>query len=114
MPLLNDYLDGLSKIILKNQGTIDKYIGDSVMAFWGAPATNPNHAVDACRTALECQYFVAEFNRKCREKNNPEFITRFGISTGTVVVGNIGTQERMNYTVIGDIVKYCRPLTAYR
>lgn len=104
MPLLNEYLDGLSKIILKNQGTIDKYIGDSVMAFWGAPENNPNHAVDACRTALECQHFLTEFNRNCREKGNPEFITRFGISTGTVVVGNIGTLERMNYTVIGDTV----------
>lgn len=104
MPLLNQYFDGLSKIILDNKGTIDKYIGDSIMSFWGAPLENSQHAILACKTALKCQAFVLDFNQKCREQNQPEFITRFGISSGTVVVGNIGTLERMNYTVIGDAV----------
>ncbi|MBS0350463.1 MAG: hypothetical protein JSR33_04600 [Proteobacteria bacterium] len=104
MPLLNEYFDGISKIILHNQGTIDKYIGDSVMAIWGAPLANPQHAIFACTAALKCQIFVNRFNKKCRELGNPEFITRFGISSGTVFVGNIGTLERMNYTVIGDAV----------
>lgn len=104
MPLLNQYFDGISKIILQNQGTIDKYIGDSVMAIWGAPTETSQHAILACRTALKCQAFVVNFNRECRRQGNPEFVTRFGISSGTVVVGNIGTLERMNYTVIGDAV----------
>ncbi len=104
MTLLNEYFDGISKIIIQNQGTIDKYIGDSVMAIWGAPLANPQHAIFACTAALKCQIFVKRFNQQCRELGNPEFITRFGISSGTVVVGNIGTLERMNYTVIGDAV----------
>ncbi len=104
MSLLNEYFDGLSKIILENQGTIDKYIGDSIMAFWGAPSDNPLHAIFSCRTALKCQAFALEFNRNCRAAGKPELMTRFGISTGAVVVGNIGTEERMNYTVIGDAV----------
>ncbi len=104
MSLLNEYFDGLSKIILDNQGTIDKYIGDSIMAFWGAPNANPHHAIFACKTALKCQAFSEGFNHRCREQGKPELNTRFGISSGTVVVGNIGTEERMNYTVIGDAV----------
>ena len=104
MPLLNKYFDGLSKIILHNQGTIDKYIGDSVMAIWGAPTETTQHATLACIAALKCQAFVIEFNRECRRQGDPEFVTRFGISSGMVVVGNIGTLERMNYTVIGDAV----------
>lgn len=104
MPQLNQYFDGLSKIILQNFGTIDKYIGDSIMAIWGAPLSNPQHAISACNAALRCQAYLKEFNRKCREQGNPEFLTRFGISSGKVVVGNIGTLERMNYTVIGDAV----------
>jgi adenylate cyclase len=104
MPLLNEYFDGLSKIILENQGTIDKYIGDSIMAFWGAPLAAPNHAELACRAALLCQHFLVDFNQKCSEQGKAQLITRFGISAGPVVVGNIGTLERMNYTVIGDAV----------
>lgn len=104
MSQLNRYYDGLSKIIYENQGTIDKYIGDSIMAFWGAPAANPHHAVSACETVLQCHAFVRQFNKQCKQQGKSEFITRFGISSGMVLVGNIGTQERMNYTVIGDAV----------
>lgn len=104
MPLLNNYFDGISKIILQFEGTIDKYIGDSVMAIWGAPVETSEHAILACMAALKCQVFVHEFNQQCRREGKPEFLTRFGISSGTVVVGNIGTLERMNYTVIGDAV----------
>lgn len=104
MTLLNSYFDGLSKIILENQGTIDKYIGDSIMAFWGAPSPNIHQAVLACKTALECHAYLLEFNKNCQQQGKPMLITRFGISSGDVVVGNIGTKERMNYTVIGDAV----------
>lgn len=104
MPLLAEYFDGLSTIILKNEGTIDKYIGDSVMAFWGAPIEINDHVYQSCKTALLCKVYVAELNMRRRRENKPEFPTRIGINTGTVIIGNIGTKNRMNYTVIGDSV----------
>lgn len=104
MALLVEYFDGLSKIILRSKGTIDKYIGDSIMAFWSAPIEIPNHAVLACLAALRCQHFVIRYNATKQAEQKPIFITRFGINTGTVIVGNVGTQERMNYTMIGDAV----------
>jgi adenylate cyclase len=104
MVLLEEYFDLLSKIILTHQGTIDKYIGDSIMAFWGMPIENKDHALLTCKAALACCRAVEQLNAKRREKGMPEFITRIGISAGTAIVGNIGTEQRMNYTVIGDIV----------
>lgn len=104
MSILAEYFDALSKIILNSRGTIDKYIGDSIMAFWGAPVEVSNHCAVACLTALRCQAFLKEFNRKQKSAGNPPFLTRFGINTGTVIVGNVGTLERMNYTMIGDAV----------
>lgn len=104
MTLLTDYFDELSKIILDNNGIIDKYIGDSIMAFWGAPIEIPDHAEMACITALYCKICLDKLNKKQKEEGKPVFITRIGINTGTVIVGNIGTSERMNYTVIGDSV----------
>jgi adenylate cyclase len=104
LPLLEGYFDLLSKIILTNQGTIDKYIGDSIMALWGAPVTIPDQAALACHAALLCQKAVQGFNLIRMEKKEPEFPTRIGIHIGTVIAGNLGTNERMNYTVIGDAV----------
>lgn len=112
MPLLAEYFDGLSKTILRERGTIDKYVGDSIMAFWGAPQEMPEHAYHACLAALHGHNFVEQFNQKRRELKQPEFLTRFGIHTGVVVVGNIGTIERMNYTVIGDAVNTTSRLQA--
>ncbi len=104
MSLLAEYFDSLSKIILESHGTIDKYIGDSVMAFWGAPTPLPDHVQVSAQAVLRCKAFVREFNRRCKEKNLPLFKTRFGINSGVAIVGNIGTPERMNYTLIGDVV----------
>lgn len=104
MPLLAEYFDGLSKIILQAQGTIDKYIGDSIMAFWGAPLDMPNHVAACAEAALLCNAFVNDLNQQREKEKKPPFLTRFGINTGTVIVGNIGTRERMNYTLIGDTV----------
>lgn len=104
MPVLKDYFDRLSKIILQEHGTIDKYIGDSIMAFWGAPVATPNPETHACTAALRCQASLVSFNKRQKELQKPEFYTRFGIHSGEVIVGNIGTEERMNYTVIGDAV----------
>lgn len=103
-PLLAEYFDFMSRTILDAGGTIDKYMGDGIMAFWGAPIEIPDHAMKACKAALYCSRQVDLLNEKRKRENKPEFPTRFGINTGTVIVGNIGTKERMNYTVIGDAV----------
>ena len=101
---LSDYFDIFNREILANAGTIDKYIGDSVMAFWGAPEPVANHASAACLTAIRIQQQLAEIRSKWRESNKPVLITRIGIHTGDVLVGNIGNESRMNYTVVGDAV----------
>jgi len=104
MAYLSEYFDALSKIIIQEEGIIDKYIGDSIMAFWGAPLEVNEPAIHACAAAVRCQHFLSTFNAERREKGLPELLTRIAINSGKVIVGNIGTSERMNYTVIGDVV----------
>jgi adenylate cyclase len=100
---LSDYFDRMVKVIvLNNQGTIDKYIGDSVMAFWGAPNYTPDHARLACQAALECQQKIAELNQQRIAAGKEIFHTRIGLHTGVTIVGNIGSSDRFNYTVLGD------------
>lgn len=108
--LLSEYFGVLSKIILNSQGTIDKYIGDSIMAFWNAPLDIAEHARVACKCALECKAAVFKLNQKLKGEGKPELITRIGINTGKAFVGNIGTAERINYTVIGDVVNTAQRL----
>jgi len=95
---LGQYFDDISKIIAAERGTVDKYMGDGIMAFWGAPTQVEDHAVRACVAALQCQRRVAELAAK-----GVYLATRIGLATGEVLVGNIGSTERMNYTVMGDI-----------
>ncbi len=99
---LSEYLNEMSHIIMDTGGTIDKYIGDAIMAFWGAPINDQNHAFHACHAALMCQKRLVELNRKWTLEGKPVFLTRIGLHTQSVVVGNIGSEERMNYTVLGD------------
>ena len=101
---LEDYLTAMSEQISQDHGTIDKYIGDAVMAFWGAPTPNKNHAIDACRAALANQHNLQELCKKWRDQGKPELWTRIGISSGELVIGNMGSEERLNYTVIGNPV----------
>ncbi len=101
---MNDYFSAISNTIIDNDGTLDKYIGDAVMAFWGAPAENPNHAECACRSALICQELIFNLCHKWRVEGKPVFMTRMGIHTGPAVVGNMGYEKRINYTAIGDSV----------
>lgn len=101
---LSEYLEELTNIIIKEQGTIDKYIGDSIMAFWGAPQADRDHALHACKAALNCQKRLSDLNRKWNFEKKPILETRIGIHTGDVIVGNMGSTERFNYTVIGDNV----------
>ncbi|MBF0256669.1 MAG: hypothetical protein HQL47_09480 [Gammaproteobacteria bacterium] len=104
MQQLSLYLDRLSQIIMEEQGTIDKYIGDSIMAFWGAPDPVEQHAQAACRAALRCQQALWELNQAWLAEGRPPLETRIGIHSGEVVVGNMGSSNRLNYTVIGDSV----------
>jgi adenylate cyclase len=101
---LCEYLNVLSKEIEAAAGTVDKYIGDAIMAFWGAPALNPHHAVAACTTALRCQKVIRRLAPLWKREGKSPFVTRMGLHTGEVVVGNIGSDARLNYTVIGDAV----------
>jgi adenylate cyclase len=102
IPLLSRYFDAVSTQIQNQGGTIDKFIGDAVMAFWGAPARNPDHAVDCCRAALACRQAV-EAAALVDDHGQPVKI-RIGINSGDMLVGNIGSEVRLNYTVIGDAV----------
>jgi adenylate cyclase len=101
---LSEYFDELTKIVTCHRGTVDKYIGDAIMAFWGAPVPDDDHAVHACEAGLACQEKIAELNRKWIMEDKSALVTRIGISTGPTVVGNVGSHERMNYTVMGDNV----------
>lgn len=102
VPLLSKYLDVASEVIVANGGTIDKFIGDAVMAFWGAPTAQPDHAVLCCRAALACRKAI-ESAGIADDDGHPLQI-RIGINSGRMLVGNIGSELRLNYTVIGDPV----------
>ncbi len=102
VPLLSRYLDAVSEVIVANGGTIDKFIGDAVMAFWGAPTSQPDHAVRCCRAALACRKAI-EAAGVNDDQGHPLQI-RIGINSGRMLVGNIGSELRLNYTVIGDAV----------
>jgi adenylate cyclase len=102
IPLLSSYLDTVSREVSGHGGTIDKFIGDAVMAFWGAPAANPDHAVDACRAALACQRALRQSG--LADDHGRLVKVRIGINSGDMLVGNIGSEFRLNYTVIGDAV----------
>ena len=104
MIYLSEYLEELTKVILRTKGTVDKYIGDSIMAFWGAPLKNENHANYACCAAVEMVHRIEELNKKWTSQGRPEYRTRIGLHSGISVVGNIGSNQRMNYTALGDCV----------
>jgi len=101
---LSEYFDELTKEIMKHNGIIDKYIGDSIMAIWGAPNPDENQVINACNAALGCQKILEELKEKWAPLGKPPLPTRIGIHTGQAIVGNIGSQDRMNFTAIGDSV----------
>jgi adenylate cyclase len=102
--LLNTYLTEMTAIVLEQGGIIDKYSGDGIMAEYGAPIPVPQHADQAVRTALHMQRRLQELRPLWRQQGLPELHCRVGINTGTMVVGNIGSEQVFNYTVIGDAV----------
>ena len=100
--IMNRYMTAMTKKILENNGTIDKYIGDAQMAFWNAPMDNETHTEDAVRTALQMMESLDEFNAEILLEGIPPFRLGLGVHTATVVVGNMGSDQRFDYTCIGD------------
>ncbi len=101
---LRYYLNLLSNGIADKGGTLDKYIGDSIMAFWGAPLVDKHHALNACSAALHCQKLVKKINKKFENAGLYPMRTRIGLHSGHAIVGNIGSDARLNYTALGDNV----------
>ncbi|MCU1342126.1 MAG: adenylate cyclase [Candidatus Acidoferrum typicum] len=102
--LLNEYLTEMTRIVFRHTGTLDKYIGDAVMAFWGAPFEEPGHATNACHAALEMIARLAEMQKKWRAEGRPVLDIGVGLSTGVASVGNMGSTLRYGYTALGDTV----------
>ena len=100
--LLNEYLSEASDFILAEGGTLDKYEGDAIIAFWNAPLNQPEHALAACRAALRCQERLSEREAEYTQRVGRPLKARIGINTGPVVVGNMGSKQRFDYTVLGD------------
>ncbi len=102
--LLNQYLTTMTKIVFRHDGTLDKYIGDAVMAFWGAPFEEPDHAVQACYAALEMLEQLATLQKQWEAEGKPLIDIGVGLCTGVASVGNMGSQLRYGYTAMGDSV----------
>lgn len=100
--ILGEFLTVMTNVILSHQGTVDKYIGDCVMAFWNAPEAVENHQLIACCAALECHRALKSLHEKWSAEGTPLLQMRIGLHCAEVLVGNVGSPERMNYTVIGD------------
>lgn len=102
--LLNEYMNAMTEIVFKHDGTLDKYEGDALMAFWGAPIPQHDHALRACMTALQMQEELVHLRADWRNLDRPIITVRIGINTGEMTVGNMGGKRRFDYTVIGDSV----------
>jgi adenylate cyclase len=100
--IMNRYMTVMTRAILENNGTLDKYIGDAQMAFWNAPLDNKQHALDAVRTSFQMLKDLEIFNEDIKEEGIPAFGMGLGINTATVVVGNMGSDQRFDYTCLGD------------
>jgi adenylate cyclase len=101
---LNQYLSDMTRIVFKNNGTLDKYIGDAVMAFWGAPYEEPGHAAKACNAALEMMTRVRELQKEWEAQGKPSLEIGIGLNTGVASVGRMGSSLRRGYTALGDAV----------
>jgi adenylate cyclase len=102
--LLNEYLSEMTDIILSEGGTLDKYEGDAIIAFWNAPLDQPDHRLRACRAALRCQKRLAELGPHFEAKIGRPLAMRIGLNSGSAVVGNMGSRRRFDYTAMGDTV----------
>jgi adenylate cyclase len=101
---LNEYLTAMTEIIFRQGGTLDKYLGDGLMAFFGAPVYYPDHIQRAIQAAIDIQIAVERLNKSWADQGEPPLYVGVGINSGSVLVGNVGSPERMDYTVIGEDV----------
>lgn len=108
--LMNEYLTAMTNIITEHHGVVDKYIGDAIMAFWGAPLTDSQQALHACESAHHMMQELTKLNAQWTSRGISEIHSRIGIATGDVVVGNMGSESRFNYTVMGDTVNFASRL----
>tara|TARA_Y100001938_G_scaffold266_1_gene369 strand:- start:297 stop:2234 length:1938 start_codon:yes stop_codon:yes gene_type:complete len=102
--LINRFLTRMTDVIIKNGGTIDKFMGDCIMAFWNAPIANPKHRQMAIKSAIEMQKELVKLNKKLKAEGLPEINIGIGINSGEALVGNMGSEQRFDYSVIGDAV----------
>ena len=102
--LLNEYLTEMCTIIINYDGTIDKFEGDAIIAFWGAPLIQPDHAKRTCFASIEMQNVLIRMRKTWQEFGMPMLTVRMGINSGPMIVGNMGSQQRMDYTIMGDAV----------
>jgi adenylate cyclase len=102
--LLNEYLSEMTKIIMNNQGLVDKFMGDAIMAFWGAPIEQSDHAEKACLSSLEMINKLKDLQEKWKKEGIPSFNIGIGLNTGDAIVGNMGSFDRFDYTAMGDNV----------
>ena len=102
--IMNRYMTAMTQKILDNNGTLDKYIGDAQMAFWNAPLDDKDHAINAVKTGLQMLGDLDEFNQEISKEDIPPFGMGLGINTGSVIVGNMGSSQRFDYTCLGDAV----------
>jgi adenylate cyclase len=102
--LLNQYLSEMTDVIFRNWGTLDKYIGDAIMAFWGAPYPQPDHAERACQAALQMLAALKKLQAGWEAEGRPQLDIGIGVNSGPVLVGNMGSKRRFNYTIMGDNV----------
>ncbi|MBM4083871.1 MAG: CHASE2 domain-containing protein [Planctomycetes bacterium] len=112
MALLNDYLTEMTDIILARDGFLDKYIGDAIVAAFGPPLGMADHAQKACLAALECQERLAALRQTFKQQGRPEIFMRIGLNSGDATVGNVGSRQRLHYTIIGDAVNLASRLEA--
>ena len=110
--LVNEFLDAMTTIILSNGGTIDKYMGDCIMAFWNAPLPCKNHAEMAVKSAIEIEEKTNELKELYKERGLPDINVGTGVNTGDCIVGNMGSKSRFDYSVIGDAVNLAARLEA--
>lgn len=104
MVQMSEYFENLSFGIQANRGTIDKFIGDAIMAFWNAPAEDPDHITNACRGMLTAYHISEDLNKEFTRKGQASMSTRFGLHCGEVLIGNVGASDRMQYTCLGSNV----------